>query len=59
MICEACNNYVGTNIVGDEVYVDLCRHCNRTTYREGVKVGFQLAGGDPSKLDTLYQKEED
>lgn len=57
MICEICNNYIGVSEVGDKVYVDLCRHCTKTTYRDGVKVGFQLAGGDPNKLDAIYDKE--
>ena len=36
-----------------------CRNCIKTTYAEGVRTGFQLAGGDVRKLDAIYEKEKD
>ena len=58
MHCGVCNEEI-KQLMNDEGidYVIPCGKCIKTTYAEGVRTGFQLAGGDVEKLDTIYKKE--
>lgn len=58
MKCEICNSDIETYEVDGVLYVKICRACINSTYKEGVREGFKLAGGDIDELALVYKKED-
>lgn len=57
MECIMCNTEIIVQEVDGTKYVLPCSVCIKDVYNGGLRVGFQLAGGDPEKLDKAYKKE--
>jgi ribosome-binding protein aMBF1 (putative translation factor) len=45
MKCEICNSEINIYEINETVYVEICRKCIDSTYKEGFRKGFKLAGG--------------
>ena len=52
-----CNNETVVQEVDGTKYILPCHVCIKDVYNEGLRMGFQLAGGDPDRLDKAYKKE--
>ena len=55
MICEICNGDIEIYEAEKTIYVKTCRACIESSYKEGVREGFKLAGGDVDKLASVYK----
>ena len=59
MYCGICKEEMAHLLDDDGMdHVLPCRNCIKTTYAEGVRIGFQLAGGNVEKLDAIYKEKE-
>ena len=53
MICEICNTNIEIYEAEKTVYVKICRECINSTYNEGLREGFKLAGGNVDDLASV------
>jgi len=59
MYCGTCNKEIDHFLDDDGMdYVIPCSKCIKTTYAEGVRNGFQLAGEDIADLHPMYKEKE-
>jgi hypothetical protein len=58
MRCELCNSEIKIYEINKVMYVEICRKCIDSTYKEGFRRGFELAGGKVDKLTSDYKEME-
>lgn len=58
MKCEICNSEIKIYEINETVYVEICRKCIDSTYKEGFRKGFKIAGGKEEELVPEYKEVE-
>ena len=59
MYCGKCKAEIDHLLDNDGIdYIQPCKHCMKMGYKEGVRNGFYLAGGDIDDLPPIYKEKE-